>query len=129
MTVVTAAVIICNHRILICQRPRGKSLPLAWEFPGGKLESGETLPQCLKRELREELELDCKIGEAFMTSSFDYDFGTIELHAYFVRLKEQPQLTLHAHEQCRWVSPAELDQYDFPPADRPFIQALQSLKL
>ena len=65
---VSAGIIVRNGKIFIAQRPEGKPLPNVWEFPGGKLEPGETLPQCLKRELKEELDVDAEIGEFIMNT-------------------------------------------------------------
>ena len=72
--------------MLICQRPEGKTLAGYWEFPGGKLEEGETMPECLKRELKEELGIDAQIGNFFMESVYKYDFGEIALSVYFAEL-------------------------------------------
>ena len=122
---VAAGVIIHHHKVLIAQRKHGKSLEYLWEFPGGKLEEGETLPQCLKRELMEELNLPVTVGDFFMQSSFDYDFGTIVLNTYWATC-EQEDLSFHPdHEQARWVTLAEIDEYTFPPADKPILSALK----
>ena len=122
---VAAGVIIHHHKVLIAQRKHGKSLEYLWEFPGGKLEEGETLPQCLKRELMEELNLPIVVGDFFMQSSFDYDFGTIVLNAYWATC-EQEDLSFHPdHEQARWVTLEEIDNYNFPPADKPVLEALK----
>ncbi len=129
MTTVAAGIILCQNKILIAQRKRGKSLEYLWEFPGGKLEQGETLPQCLKREIQEEFEQDIEVGDFFMTTRFDYDFGTIEMHAYWASC---PTFNLPAnldHEQYCWVLPEELKNYDFPPADKPIVDALSKMKL
>lgn len=124
---VAAGIIIHNGKILIAQRKHGKSCEYLWEFPGGKLEEGETLPQCLRRELMEELKLPITVGNFFMSSRYDYDFGTIELHAYFATC-ESDDLSFHPdHEQARWVTPAELDTYKFPPADMPILEALKQI--
>lgn len=124
---VTAGIIINNGKILIAQRKRGKNQEFMWEFPGGKLEDGETLQKCLKRELIEELNLSVVIGDFFMQSSFDYDFGTIELNAFWATC-EQDNLTYHPdHEQARWISIDEIDNYTFSPADIPIVEALKSL--
>lgn len=122
---VAAGIIIHNGKVLIAQRKHGKSLEYFWEFPGGKLEEGETLAQCLQRELMEELNLPIKVGEFFMTSSYDYDFGTIVLNAYFATCVQE-DLSFHPdHEQARWVALEDMDNYEFPPADRPILEALK----
>ena len=66
MKKVSAGIVCRNGKILICQRPKGKSLAGFWEFPGGKLEEGESLQDCLKRELKEELDIEVAVGDFFM---------------------------------------------------------------
>jgi len=125
---VAAGIVIHNGKILIAQRKRGKSLEYMWEFPGGKLEEGETLQQCLARELMEELKLPITVGEFFMKSVFEYDFGTIELSAYFATCNKE-DLSFHPdHEEARWVTIEEMDKYQFSPADRPILEALKKVK-
>lgn len=126
---VAAGIIIHNGKILIAQRKHGKTCEYLWEFPGGKLESGETMQQCLKRELMEELHLPITVGDYFMTSTYAYDFGTIELNAYFATC-ESEDLSFHPdHEQARWVTLQEMDNYTFPPADQPILEALKKVKI
>ncbi len=125
MKTVTAAIIVHNHKVLIAQRKHGKNLEYFWEFPGGKLEKGETLPQCLKREISEELRLDISVGNFFMESRYEYDFGTISLHAFWASCAGEEINFMDSHEQIRWVSCGELDQYTFAPADRPIVRKLQ----
>ena len=110
--IVAGAIIIENGRIFIACRPEGKTLAHHWEFPGGKQEPGETLPDCLRRELKEELNINAVIGEPFMVSTFEYDFAVI-----------------NAHEKTAWVLPCELKNYTFAPADVPVIEKLAALKL
>ncbi len=121
---VTAGLIMCDGKILIGQRKHGKSLEYKWEFPGGKQEAGETLPECLKRELMEEMQLEITVGEHFIDSSYDYDFGTIILHAYWASCRTQDIPAVLEHEQYRWVNLKDLEQYDFAPADKPIIAAI-----
>lgn len=127
MKVVSAAIIVRNGKIFIAQRPEGKSLAHKWEFPGGKQEVGETIPQCLQREIREELNADAKIGDFFMTSTFDYEFGTIELHCYFAEVNNEQKIKSNEHENTAWVLPSNLTDYDFAPADLPIIEKLKLL--
>ena len=121
---VTAGLIMCDNLILIGQRKRGKSLEYKWEFPGGKLEAGETLEECLKRELYEEMQLNIVVGKHFIDSSYDYDFGTIILHAYWATCDNKNIPVVLEHEQYKWVNIKDLPQYDFAPADKPIISAL-----
>ena len=95
-----------------------------WEFPGGKQEPGETMPECLYRELKEEFGLETEIGDFIMTSPYDYETGSIVLHAYFVSAPDAEIKKLDAHEQYKWVTPSELSDYEFAPADRPIVAAL-----
>lgn len=129
MKIVSAGIIICEHKILIAQRIHGKSLEYMWEFPGGKLEEGETLPQCLKREISEELGLDITVGEFFMKSDYHYEFGTIQLNAFFAESQTQNIAKLEAHEDYRWVSPHELKNYAFAPADMPIVEKLSAVTI
>lgn len=121
---VAAGLIMCNGLLLIAQRKHGKSLEYKWEFPGGKLEEGETLEECLTREMMEEMQLKITVGKHFMDSSYDYDFGTIILHAYWATCKNQNVPVVLEHEQYKWVKPEDLSNYDFAPADKPIIAAL-----
>ncbi|MBQ8671140.1 MAG: (deoxy)nucleoside triphosphate pyrophosphohydrolase [Alphaproteobacteria bacterium] len=121
---VAAGLIMCNGLLLIAQRKHGKSLEYKWEFPGGKLEEGETLEECLTREMMEEMQLKITVGKHFMDSSYDYDFGTIILHAYWATCENQNVPVVLEHEQYKWVKPEDLSNYDFAPADKPIIAAL-----
>lgn len=87
--IVAGAIIVENGRIFIACRPEGKTLAHHWEFPGGKQEPGETLPDCLRRELKEELNINAVIGEPFMVSTFEYDFAVIELHTFLLPWKSR----------------------------------------
>lgn len=121
---VTAGLIMCNGLILIAQRKKGKSLELKWEFPGGKLEEGETFEECLKRELSEEMGLEISIKEHFIDSTYKYDFGTIVLHSYWASCKSQNIPFIIDHEQYKWIKIEELPNYDFSPADKPIIKEI-----
>ncbi|MBR3662909.1 MAG: (deoxy)nucleoside triphosphate pyrophosphohydrolase [Alphaproteobacteria bacterium] len=124
---VAAGLIMCDGMILIGQRKHGKSLEYKWEFPGGKLEKGETLEQCLARELMEEMKLEIFVREPFVTSSYDYDFGTIVLHSFWATCKSQDVPVVLEHEQYKWVNPRDLRDYDFAPADLPIVDAIIGL--
>ncbi len=121
---VAAGLIMCDGKILIGQRKHGKSLEYKWEFPGGKLEKGETLPECLVRELMEEMQLEINVGEHFIDSQYEYDFGTIILHAFWATCQSKDVPAVLEHEQYKWVELRELNQYDFAPADKPIIAAI-----
>ena len=121
---VVGAAIVKDGKVLCAQRGEGRSLAGFWEFPGGKQEPGETMPECLYRELKEEFGLETEIGDFIMTSPYDYETGSIVLHAYFVSAPDAEIKKLDAHEQYKWVTPSELSDYEFAPADRPIVAAL-----
>jgi len=120
---VTAAVMEKDGRILIAQRRKGRTLGGRWEFPGGKIEPGETAEACLKRELKEELDIECEIGKFIIASRFRYCLVPIELIAYRVK-HVSGELKVNEHEEVRWVLPSELGSYDFMPADKPIVKLL-----
>lgn len=125
---VSAGIIICEGKILIACRRHHLQDGL-WEFPGGKVEPEETITQCLQREIKEELGLEISIGEFFMDSIYNYDSGSIHLYAYFAHT-DNPQIPHHlVHRQILWVTPAELDNYEFSPADIPIKNALKTFPL
>lgn len=122
---VMGAVFFENGRILVMRRAPFMSCPGSWEFPGGKLEAGETHEQCLARELREELHIEAQIGEYLTENSHGYDFGTVHLSVYRVR-SWRGDIALTVHDDMRWVPLKELA--DFPgllPADIPVARALE----
>ena len=128
MKEVGTGIIVRNGKIFIGQRPEGKPLAGLWEFPGGKQEKGETLPQTLKRELNEELNINAKIGDFFMSSSYQYEFGQIDMHCFFVSV-DSSQISSNEHEATAWVSAQELKNYTFAPADIPIVEALCKLDI
>ena len=124
MIKVTAAVMLQDDHVFIARRNRNDELPGQWEFPGGKVEDGESLQECLKREMREEFHIDVSVGEFFVESRFDYPHESIHLMAFWTRW-EKGTIVPGIHEECRWVKIKELDQYDFSSADRPIVKKLQ----
>jgi len=120
---VTAAVLEKDGRILIARRKHGDRLADKWEFPGGKLEKGETPEVCLRRELQEEFGIDVVVGGFIGRSFHAYPYVEIDLLAY-----RATHLTgdfqLHDHEEIRWVHPADLHRYDFSAADIPIVKLL-----
>jgi 8-oxo-dGTP diphosphatase len=122
--IVIAAIIERDGRILIAKRKQGKMHPGKWEFPGGTLEEGETPEQCLKRELLEELALITDVGNLMCTSEYCYTPDwTIRLLVYQTTIISG-SFDLNAHDEIRWVKPADLSTYDFPEADRPIVELL-----
>ena len=124
MVIVTAAVIEKEGRILIARRKKGWRHAGKWEFPGGKIEPGETPEECLRRELREELAIEAEIGEFVCSSTYAYSHATIQLLVYRAS-HVSGEFTLHDHQEMRWVLPDELLQYEFPEADKPVVDRLR----
>ncbi len=129
MKEVSAALIVRNDKVFIAQRPKGKPLPDLWEFPGGKQEEGETLPQCLKRELKEELDVNAEVGEFLMDTTYAYPNGEFRINLYRVHIPDGEEPKLNVHQNATWISPAEMKNFEFPPADKEIISYLQTIKL
>lgn len=123
MKQVTAAVIEKDGKILIAQRKKGDTLGGKWEFPGGKLEPGETPEQCLRRELMEEFGVDTKIGKFICSSKFEYKHLPIELLVYRAA-HVAGEFKLNDHDRIEWVAPSDLKKYDFSSADIPVLAFL-----
>ena len=98
------------------------SLPLKWEFPGGKIKGGESPEACLHRELNEELEIAVSVHEALAPATHRYPTFTVTLHPFRCAL-ESGTLTLHEHAAVLWVQPEELLSLDWAAADVPIIEA------
>jgi 8-oxo-dGTP diphosphatase len=121
---VVAALLVRGERVLICQRTRHQALPLKWEFPGGKIEPGETREAALKRELQEELGIDAEIGRKVASLCHRYrQDSEFELHFFLVE-RFSGELTNNIFQDIRWEALANLPQYDFLEADRRFVQDL-----
>jgi 5-methylcytosine-specific restriction enzyme A len=121
---VTAGVLIEQGKVLIAKRGGSGEMAGKWELPGGKVEPGETLEQCLHRELLEELQIRVKVGKYVGESIYPYSEGIIRLMAYRVK-RIKGDLQPMVHDEVCWVSRDELDQYDFLPADVPLIAILR----
>ena len=113
---VTAAIFCKNGKYLICQRAHDDALPLLWEFPGGKVEEGESLEQCIVRECKEELDVDVRVLGEFGRTSYSHA-GNELVFSFFTAEIISGELTVNVHEQIRWVSASELKDYAFCPAD------------
>ncbi|WP_309091462.1 8-oxo-dGTP diphosphatase MutT [Phenylobacterium sp.] len=126
--VAAAALIDIDGRVLICQRPEGKQLAGLWEFPGGKVEAGETPEACLIRELDEELGIRVTKSclAPFVFASHEYESFHLLMPLYLIRRWDgQPQA--REHKALKWVKPLQLDDYPMPPADGPLVAWLRDL--
>jgi mutator protein MutT len=121
--VVSAAVISRGDRYLVTRRQRGVHLEGLWEFPGGKCEPDESIAECLRRELREELGTDAVVGAELLAVAHDYEDRRIELHFIACELIGEPSPLLG--QEMQWVTRAELRSLQFPPADDELIAMLE----
>jgi 8-oxo-dGTP diphosphatase len=123
--IVVAAQIERDGNYLITQRKPSSSLPLLWEFPGGRVEEGETDQEALKRELREEMKIDVEVGEPSVAVTHEYSAYVIDFRVYRCKLltpdNRIQKIGIHDY---RWVAPHELDDYEFPGADQATVDAL-----
>lgn len=113
---VVGAVILRDGLVLAAQRGPAMSMAGKWEFPGGKIEPGETEQESLAREISEELGVAIEVDEHIVTTSYDYDFGTVNLSTYYCAL-EGSTPTAREHSELRWVEPRQLLSLDWAPAD------------
>ena len=125
--VVAAAVIERDGRILVTRRLKGAHLEGLWEFPGGKCHEGESLRECLRRELAEELGTDATVREEIFSTSHEYDERTVTLHFFDCSLLREPRPLLG--QEMRWVARSELGSLAFPPADTELITLLRNRRV
>ena len=126
---VVAALILKNGKVLVCQRTRHQSMPLKWEFPGGKIEDGEQPRDALRRELEEELGIDAQIGEEVARIRHDYkNGGAVELRFYVVN-EFTGELENRIFRDVRWAKRSELPSYDFLEADLELVKDLATGKI
>ena len=126
MTEVVAALIWQNDRFLICQRPDHKIRSLLWEFVGGKVEAGETGEEALARECKEELNVDISVGDIFMDVIHKYPDITVHLTLYNANIRYGSPEKIE-HNDLRWITAKEIDNYNFCPADKDILVAIKSL--
>ena len=126
---VVAGLIFQDGKILVCQRTRHQTMPLKWEFPGGKIEEGEQPRDALHRELEEELGIDAHIGDEVSRIRHEYPNGSsVELRFFVVR-EYAGQLENRIFREIRWAAAPELTSYDFLEADLQLVQDLAKGKL
>ena len=127
MTEVVAALIWEGDRFLAGQRPANKARALLWEFVGGKVEAGETKEAALIRECQEELAVTLSVGDVFMEVVHEYPDITVQLTLFNAVIAEGILQKLE-HNDVRWITPAEIPQYDFCPADVEILDKIMELK-
>ena len=122
---VVAAAIEKDGKFFCAQRPEGKSLGGFWEFPGGKLEEGESPEQALIREIKEELNSEIQIISYINEASYDYDFGSVVMKTYHAELISG-NLELLEHQNSTWLAPHELSTINWAPVDLPAVRLLSN---
>lgn len=124
MIEVAAAIIENEHgQLLIARRKQGKSQAFLWEFPGGKIEENESIEDCLKRELLEEMNIHIAPYEPYGESDYAYGDKHIRLIAYRATYVSG-EITLVDHDRYEWIHRSELESFEFAPADIPFVRRL-----
>ena len=123
MVEVVAALIWDKDKFMICQRPADKARALLWEFVGGKVEPGETKAQTLIRECREELAITLSVGDVFMDVIHKYPDITVHLTLFNATIAEGVPKKLE-HNDIRWITPEEIPNYEFCPADEEILRRI-----
>lgn len=122
---VVAGIVCRENKILATQRGYGEFKD-GWEFPGGKLEAGETGVEALKRELREELDMEVVVGDLLETVEYDYPQFHLIMHCYLCQLAKE-EFVLKEHEAARWLGKNQLDEVAWLPADEGIVEKLKSI--
>ncbi len=121
---VVAAVILRDRSVLLCQRHDGDHLPLLWEFPGGKVDAGETPEEALARELREELAVSAAVGEQIALVEHHYREKSVRIRFFSAAIRAgEPRPVVH--RDLRWIRLPELHRYEVPPANRSVVQMIR----
>ncbi len=124
INVVAAAIINDQNSILCFQRGPGRALANKWEFPGEKIEKGESEQDALVREIREELNTEIKIGEFIKEASYEYNFGRVTMRVYFATLLDG-KYSLTEHLQAKWIPYSDLLSIDWAPVDIPIAEEIK----
>lgn len=118
-----------QNKILVAKRDSSRILHDMWEFPGGKIESGETPQEAIKREIKEELNVDIEVGpQVGKSTQFEYEFGIVHLTVFYSKLLTT-DFELVAHSTMKWVTKKELSDLDWPAADEEIVAELKNQKL
>ena len=121
---VVAAVIEEEGRFLLCQRHDGPHLALKWEFPGGKIEAGETPEVALHREIAEELGANCSIGRQVAEVTHHYPEKSVRIRFFLALLEDRPRPIIH--RALEWIQPRDFDRYEAPPPNSAVLQRIRS---
>jgi 8-oxo-dGTP diphosphatase len=126
---VVAGLIVKDGKLLVCQRTRHQTMPLKWEFPGGKIEEGEQPRDALRRELEEELGIHATVGDEVKRIQHEYpNGGKVELRFFLVR-QYQREIENRIFKDIQWADPKDLPSYDFLEADELLVRDLAAGKL
>lgn len=123
---VVAAVIVDGDKVLAARRGSG-SFKGGWEFPGGKMEQGETREQALIREIKEELNADIIVGELITTVNYEYPKNHLIMHCYFCELSNS-NIELLEHSEMKWITDKDMDNLDWLPADVEVVEMVKQIK-
>jgi len=124
---VVAAIIRRDDKILATQRGYGEYKD-GWEFPGGKINEGETAEEAIAREIKEELDADIKVGDLLVTVEHDYKDFHLSMQCFWAELKEDSHIELLEHEAAKWLSMNELNSVEWLPADVKVVDAIVGSK-
>ena len=125
---VVGAAIVRDGKVLCAKRDAKRQLAGHWEFPGGKVEPGESEREALVREIREELGCEVRVGEHVCTSEYEYDFAIVRLSVYLCALVSgEPAVS--EHQELRWAAPHEMPALTWPPADRDAVALISAMEL
>lgn len=130
MIEISMALLLHKSKIFVAQRNIMKHMGGKWEFPGGKLEAGETLQECVAREFMEEFGKQIHVGDLFMDVTYDYeDKGEFHLSAFWAFCDDDTIPEVNEHMDYKWVTIPEMEKLEFCPADAPIIEKLKSLSV